>query len=680
MKTPAEPPARPRRFASERLEQRIAIEHDGRVTARSGKVEYGQGIRTGFATIVADELSVPVAKVDVALGETDSVPWDMGTTGSMSIATDGRQLRAAAIQARTLLLDRATARLGTPSSELTLKDGWVIAPDGRSLSYADLVGDEPLTGDIPDVAEPRNLPVPAVEDRPLRLEARAILTGEAKYPADIRLPAMLFGHVLHPPRPGMMLIALQDEAARAVPGVVSVVREGDFIGVVAEHEDALFRALHALAAEWGPTPVVPDASYEAVMRQDDGVETALSGASLRLKAAYHAPHIAHASILPRAAVADVRADGADLYVATQRPFALRDEVAALLGVPTEQIHVHPQMMSGQYGRGNTEDASIEAVRLSRAAKRPVQVQWSRAEEFRLSPQRPVFDCTLEAGLDGHGAIVGLRCAVRTNSYIMGSQALAPGVPEETAGRDADPPYRLGPAEVRLRVEPGDVPTISFRSLGAAPNVFAVESFIDELAHEARRDPIAFRLALADDLRLRRVLEAVRAMSNWHMPRGAGQGLGVACAVYHGTYIGEIAEVSVAPDGTVRLDRIWCAVDAGRLVHPDGARNQIEGGVQQAASWTLLEELKVRDGVVISSSWRDYPIATFLDAPRAIEVQFVGDPDVASTGVGEPGSVPTAAAIANAVFAACGQRIRRLPIAPALRPSRAGGNGGPEPAT
>lgn len=678
MKAAVTQPARPKRFAAERLEQRITIERGGHVTARSGKVEYGQGIRTGFARIVAEELSVPIEMVDVVLGETDSVPWDMGTTGSMSTATDGRQLRAAAIQARTLLLDRATIRLGAPASGLALKDGRVIGPDGRSLSFDDLVGDAPLTGDIPEAVEPGNRPLLSTEDWPLRLEARAILTGAAKYPADIRLPSMLFGHVLHPPRPGMTLMALRDATVRAVAGIVAVIREGDFVGIVAEHEDALFHALHTLVAEWGPNPAIPDAPYEAVMRGDEGVRAALSGASLRRKAAYHAPHIAHASILPRAAVANVHEDGADLYVATQCPFGLRDQIAALLGLPVGRVHVHPQMMSGQYGRGNAEDVAIEAVRLSRAVRRPVKVQWSRAEEFRLSPQRPVFDAEIEAGLDAHGAITGWRCAVRTNSYLVGSHALEPGVPEETAGRDAEPPYRLGQAEIRLRVEPGDVPTISFRSLGAAPNVFAVESFIDELAHAARQDPIAFRLARTDDPRLRRVLETVRAMSNWHAPREARHGLGVACAVYHGTYLAEVAEVSIALDGRVHLEHVWCAVDCGRLVHPDGARNQIEGGVQQAASWTLLEELKVEDGVVISSSWRDYPIATFLDAPRAIDVRFVSDPDIASTGIGEPGSVPTAAAIANAVFAACGQRIRCLPIAAALH--RSSHDTGPEPGT
>lgn len=670
MNGPARQPARPERFASERLEQRIAIEDDGRIVARSGKVEYGQGIRTGFARIVADELSVPFDKVEVVLGETDSVPWDMGTVGSMSTATDGRQLRAAAIQARTLLFDRASVRLGIPPSMLSLAAGTVIAPNGRSVSYEDLVRDQPLTGPIPEAETATNQAIAPADDYPVRLEARAILTGAAKYPADVRLPGMVRGHVVHPPRPGMRLRTIDDAAARAISGVIAIVREGNFVGILAERDDALSAALHELKVEWSSDRTIHPPTCHAVLRQDHGIEAALANAPLRMKAAFHAPHIAHASILPRSALADVQTDSANLFVATQRPFGLRKETAELLGLPMEAVHIHPQMMSGMYGRGNAEDVAIEAVRLSRAARRPVLVQWSRAEEFYLSPHRPVFDAELEAAVDAHGVITGWRYRARTNSYIQGEGALTLDIQEMTAGRDADPPYRLGRADIRVDVEPSDVPTISFRSLGAAPNVFAIESFMDELACASRRDPIDFRLALTDDPRLRRVLETVHAMSGWMQPRKKYHGLGVACAIYHGTYIAEVAEVSVTPGDPVRLERVWCAVDAGRLVHPDGARNQIEGGVQQAASWTLLEELKIKDGIVTTSSWRDYPIATFRDAPRSIDVRFVDNPDTASTGVGEPGSVPTAAAVANAVFSACGRRIRKLPIASAFdRPHR-----------
>ena len=652
---------------AERVEQRIVIEGDGTVVARSGKVEYGQGIRTGFARIVAEELSVPIGSVRVELGETDRVPWDMGTFGSMSTATDGKSLRAAAAFARTLLLSRASTRLGVAASALQVHDGRVVARDGRAIGYEELTALEPLTGSVPEDGSKTDVAAtqPA-EPAPLRLEALDIVTGVARYAADVRLPGMLRGHVLHPPSPGARLVALDDRAARAAAGVVAVVRDGDFVGVVAQRDEQAVAAVRALKAEWKRAVTTPAQTLDAVLRHDEGVEAAFARAALGLRARYHVPHIAHASICPNAAVADVREHGADLYVATQRPFALRDEVAELLGVSPEHVRVHPQMTSGMYGRGNVADASIEAVRLSRAAKRPVLVQWTRAEEFRLAPQRPTLDAEIRAALDPTGAILGWRYSAHTNPHTYGSGPAPAQLVEITSGRNAVPPYRLGRAEVLLHVVPGAVRTGAFRSLAAAPHVFAIESFIDELAHVSRQDPIAFRLRLVDDGRLRRVLETVRERNNWeHRPREAGRGLGVACAVYNGTYIAEAAEVTIASSGRVRVDRVWCAVDAGRLVHPDGARNQIEGGVQQAASWTLLEELRHRDGEVTTASWQDYPIATFHDAPRDIDVVFTSDTATPSTGIGEPGSVPTAAAIANALFDACGVRARELPLTAAL---------------
>jgi CO/xanthine dehydrogenase Mo-binding subunit len=292
----------------------------------------------------------------------------------------------------------------------------------------------------------------------------------------------------------------------------------------------------------------------------------------------------------------------------------------------------------------------------------VLVQWTREEEFRLSPHRPTLDASLTATLDATGAMRGWRSRTQTNLHTYGGNAMPPQVLEMTSGRNAVPAYRIGDAEVLLEVVPAAVRTGAFRSLAAAPNVFAIESFIDELAHASGQDPIAFRLRHLDDTRLARVLETVRERSGWATrPRGRGRGLGVACAVYHGTYVAQVAEVVVAPNGEVRIEQVWCAVDPGRLVHPDGARNQIEGGIQQAASWTLLEELRIENGRVTTATWLDYPIATFHDAPRQIDVVFTAEPRAPSTGTGEPGSVPTAAAIANAVFDACGVRVRRLPL-------------------
>jgi CO/xanthine dehydrogenase Mo-binding subunit len=338
----------------------------------------------------------------------------------------------------------------------------------------------------------------------------------------------------------------------------------------------------------------------------------------------------------------------------------------MLGMPVDKVHVHPQMMSGTYGRGNMSDAGMDAVRLSRAVKRPVLVQWTRDEEFRSSPHRPTLDAAISAALNADGMIAGWRYRTETNphTYGGGGGALPPGILEMTSGRNAIPPYRLGGAEVHLRVTPAAIRTGAFRSLAAAPNVFAIESFMDELAHGSGQDPVAFRLRHIEDDRLRRVLTTICERSRWaERPRASGRGFGIACSIYHGTYIAEIAEVSIDPGGQLHIERVWCAVDAGRLVHPDGARNQIEGGIQQAASWTLFEELRVHDGEVATASFQDYRIATAQDAIRELDIVFVPAQELPSTGTGEAGSVPMAAAIANALFEACAVRVRRLPLTP-----------------
>ena len=643
----------------ERVEQRIVIERDGAVTARSGKVEYGQGIRTGFAKIVADELDVPIDRVHVELGETDRVPWDMGTFGSLSIATDGKALRAAAAYARSQLLERASERFHCPISALRTCDGRVLAPDGRALGYEALVGEKPLSGAIPERAARRRTPQPA-KDAPLRLEALDILTGRARYPADVRLPGMLRGHLLRPPARDARLKSLDDRAARTLPGIVAVVRDRDAVGVVAERDEQVLAAIVALRAEWEPVEAVQAPPIDISLRRDDGVEAAV--AEPTLEARYYVPHIAHASIGPSAAVADVRDRDADVYVATHRPFAVRDDVAALLGFSPDRVHVHPQAMSGMYGRGNVADCVCDAARLSRAVRRPVLVQWTREEEFRFSPHRPFLDARVRAVLDRSGAIAAWQYDTTTNSHAYGPGAVAPGLIEMTSGRNAVPPYRLGKAGIALHLVPANIRTGPFRSLAAAPNVFAIESFVDELARASAQDPIAFRLRHIDDQRLRRTLETVREASGWDQrPHGAGRGSGVACAVYNRTHVAEVVEVVVDVEGRVRVERVWCAVDPGHLVHPDGARNQIEGAIQQAASWTLLEQLPIQDGQVTAATWSDYPIAGFRDAPEEITVVFTADDAAESTGIGEVGTVPTAAAIANAVVDACGARVRRLPL-------------------
>ena len=624
-----------------RVEDRLRFEPDGTVTVLSGKMEYGQGLRYAYPRIVAEELGIDPSRVRVVLGQTDVVPWDMGTFGSMSLEMDGRELRRAAAFARRLM------------------------NEGR-----------PVAGDIPeDVAVAS--PTPTCPDSPLGPDAIDLVTGRAQFVGDVRLPDMLYGQVAHPAVHGARLRAVNRLAASSRPGVVAVVVEGNFAGVVAREPAQARDAMRVLEPRWAAAVEDPPPATEVAMRADTGVDAAFASATRRFAGSYSTPHIANAPIGPSVGVADVRADEAFVYGTTQVPFGLRDAVARVTGIPPEKVHFRPRAMSGGFGRHGSSDAAIEAARLSRVVRRPVLVQWSRADELHGAPNRPQMDANLEAALDESGRIVAWRCEVWTNPYAYDAAVGGGGhgwnpAPRDAmmAGRNAVPAYDVGPTEVRVHVAPGRVRTGALRSLGASPNVFAIESFIDELAREAGSDPIEYRLRHTGDARLRRVLETVRERSGWRSaPRGQGRGMGVACVVYRATYVAEVAEVSIDAEGAVHLERVWCAVDAGHIVHPDGARSQVEGSVQMAASWTLIEELPVRGAEVLAASWTDYPIARCTDAPRSIEVVFTGDDHTPSSGLGEPPAVPIAPAIANAVFDACGTRVRRLPIR--VRPSAGG---------
>jgi nicotinate dehydrogenase subunit B len=642
----------------ERLEQRIRIESDGRVTALSGKIEFGQGIRTAFAQVVADELDVPIERVNVVLGDTDQVPFDFGTFGSHSVAQETPLLRNAAAFARHELIERASAKLGVPIEKLDTEAGAVVG-GGQRMPYADLLDSDPLAGVVPERLELMPPTRRKYVGHPMpHLEARDIVTGRATFVADIRLPNMARGVMVRPPARGAKLRSVDDTAARATPGVVAVVRQGDVIGVVAEREEQARAAAAAVEAEWHAIPV-EGPTAEVSMRSDAGVDERLRAASFRLAQTYVLPPIASAPIGPSAAVADVRGDRATMYVGTHRPFGVREQVAKTVGLPEKRVRVLPQITSGTYGRNSSADAALEAAILSKGSGRPVLLQWTREEEFAWSPSRPEAVLEVTGGLDADGRIAAWRYDEHTNVHT--AAGLDPQVLGVTSGRNAIPPYVGFPAKVTLHIEPTRLRTANFRSLAAAENVFAIESFIDELAVASEQEPLAFRLRHIDDDRLRRVVERVAERSGWRERPGGRRGRGLACTVYHGTYVAQVAEVEVSLSGAVRLVKVWCVVDPGQTVNPEGVRNQTEGGIQQSASWTLKEELLHRDGRVMNTGWDTYPIATFRDAPDSIEVFVEGDETAPPTGVGEPGAVPTAAAIANAVYAASGARLRSVPL-------------------
>ena len=646
------------RHDPERLEQRIRVESDGSITALSGKIEFGQGIRTAFAQIVADELDVPIERVHVVLGDTDQVPFDFGTFGSHSVAQETPLLRKAAAFARHQLIERASAKLGLPVEQLETEAGIVVGGHKR-VAYAELLDSEPLSGTIP--AEVALMPEKRrrYAGRPIpHLEARDIVTGKATFIADVRLPGMARGVMVRPPTRGAKLRSLDDSAARAMPGVIAVVRQGDVVGVVAEREEQARAAAGAVVAEWHAIPV-EGPTAEVPMRSDADVDARLRAAWVRLAQTYVLPPIASAPIGPSAAVADVRGYGATMYVGTHRPFGVRDQIAKTLGLPEKKVRVLPQITSGTYGRNSSADAAVEAAILSKGSGRPVLLQWTREEEFAWSPSRPEAVLEISAGLDADGRIVAWRYDEHTNVHT--AAGLDPQVLVVTSGRNAVPPYTGFPARVTLHIEPTRLRTANFRSLAASENVFAIESFMDELALLSGQDPLAFRLRHIEDDRFRVVVERVAERSGWHERPGARRGRGIACTEYHGTYVAQVAEVEVSLSGAVRLVKVWCVVDPGQTLNPEGVRNQIEGGIQQSASWTLKEELLHRDGRVMNTGWDTYPIATFRDAPEAIEVFVEGDENAPPTGVGEPGAVPTAAAIANAVYAASGARLRSVPL-------------------
>ena len=640
------------------LRQRIRIETDGTVVALSGKIEFGQGIRTGFAQLVAEELDVPPERVRLLLGDTAQVPFDFGTFGSHSTEQEAPVLRRAAAYARQVLLSRASDRFGVPVATLRTEDGAVLN-GGTRVSYADLVKEQPLAGAIPDDVplRPRSEWRYLGKPRP-RVEAREIVTGRATYTADVRLPGMLRGAMVRPPARGARVRSVDDARAKTMPGVVAVIRDSDLVGVVAERDEQARAAAEAVLVEWDIPAPEQQQTTVIPMLEDADIDAALAKGVTRLENTYVLPAIANAPIGPNAAVADVRDDGATLYGATHRPFTLRETAANKLGLPTERVRFVPQMSSGTYGRTSTLDVPLEAVALSKAVRRPVLVQWTRAEEFLFSPSRPEAVLEVAAALDKDGRIVAWRYDEHTNVHTSGG--FDPSYAPQTSGRNAIPPYDIPRRRVTLHMEPTPLRTANFRSLAAAENVFAIESFVDELALASKQDPVAFRLRHTKDARLRTVLDRVAARSSWGQATGERRAKGIACTVYHGTYVAQVAEVEVTTAGAVRVLRVWCAVDPGLAVNPEGVRNQIEGGIQQSASWTIFEELRHKNGRVATTAWDQYPIATFRDAPLAIEVDVI-ESDAPSTGVGEPGAVPTAAAIANAVFAACGARIRELPL-------------------
>jgi CO/xanthine dehydrogenase Mo-binding subunit len=694
------------------LDAWLRIGSDGTVTLLPGKVELGQGIRTALAQIAADELDVDLERIDVLSADTDASPNEGYTAGSMSIEQSGAAVRQAAAEARHLLLERAASRLGVPAAELAVEDGTVRARSGDvETTYWQLVDGELLehraTGDVEtkDPAQYRWVGKPVA-----RLDLPGKVFGEESYVHDLRLPGMVHGRVVRPPHYGAHLAAHDAAPVRAMPGVLAVVRDGSFLGVVAEREEQAVTAAERLAAaaRWEGDVDLPDRrnlaaalrampSREAVVHERNGgadaTEADAADGRRRLRATYVKPYLAHASMAPSCAVAQEKDGRLTVWSHTQGVFPLRSALAGVLGRSEESIRVVHRDGAGCYGHNGADDVACDAALLALAvAGRPVRVQWSRADEFRWEPFGSAMLVELSGALDQRGRVVEWEHRLwscphstrpgRQPTLLAGWHKANPvpparpfniPLPSGGADRNAVPLYTFPKARVVEHfISDMPVRVSALRSLGAFANVFAIESFVDELAHAAGADPVAFRLRHLDDARARAVIEAAAKAAGWgeedrseKTDDAPARGRGFAFARYknHAAYVALVADVEVTEAGEVRVRRVTAATDAGLVVNPDGVRNQIEGGVVQAASWTLIEEVTFDSQRGITSrDWRSYPILGFEQVPE-VEVVLLDRPSEPSLGAGEAAQGPTAAAIANAVADATGVRVRELPMRP-----------------
>lgn len=678
----------------------VRIDPDGVVEVRSGKVELGQGVLTALAQIAAEELEVSVARVRMVAASTDRSPDEGFTAGSRSIQQSGAALRQACAEVRAIYLDAAAAKLAVTPDELDVADGEFSGPHGLATSYWELADDSLLDRAATGEATPKPESDYAVVGTDVaRLDLPDKLTGRPRYLHDLVLDGQLYGRVVRPPSRGARLRGLDTGPTLALPGVVTVVRDGEFLGVIAEREEVAVRAAERLRgdASWDERPTLPDeddlpgflltaAAETSVLASK---EAAAPDASSRSHwARYHRPYLAHASIGPSAAAALFRADGRlEVWSHSQGVHVLRRELAAALGLPVESVVVRHVEGAGCYGHNGADDAAMDAAVLARAVPgRPVHLVWSRADELAWAPFGPAAVVKIAADCGDDGAVVDWRHEIWSGSY-MGRPGTTPTpaflAASERAGGEpiragGEPPVEWGGGTGRNSVPGYDFPsyrvinhlltetplrTSALRSLGAFINVFAAESFMDELALAAGRDPLEFRLAHLSDERGRAVLRAAAeraGWAGWARRESVGHGIGYARYKNSAAYCAVVAEVEAVEQ--VRVRRLVIAVDAGLVINPDGAANQIEGGAVQATSWTVKERVRFDGFNVTSDTWETYPILRFSEVP-AVDVEFHAGQGNPPLGIGECAQGPTAAAIANAVYDAIGVRVRSLPLTP-----------------
>jgi len=680
------------------LDSWIRIDADGGITVFSGKAEIGQGFKTAFQQIAAEELDVPFASLKVVTADTRRTANEGYTSGSNSMKDSGTAIQNAAAQVRELLIAEAARRLNLPAESFRTENGAVIAPDGQRLGYGDLVA-----GDMLHVqAQPKSrLKDPAtykVMGQPVpRVDIPAKVTGGAAYIQDMRLPGMVHARVVRPPSYGAQLTECDTSAIERLPGVVKVIRNGNFMAVVAQKEFQAIKAMRALsmAAKWRETPGLPKQddlprlltglpSQDAIILERSDPSAI---AQKTIEATYTRPYQSHGSIGPSCAIAQSANDAMTVWTHTQGVYPDRQGIAEMLHLPPASVHLIHVEGSGCYGHNGADDAAADAALIARELPGvPVRVQWMREQEHGWEPFGPAMVTKLKASLDSNGAISSWNFEVWSNTHSMrpggagsmlAAQHMAQPIPlpapkpiplpEGGGDRNAIPIYKFPNAHVVHHFIPAmPVRVSAMRALGAYHNVFSIESFMDELAEIAGTDAVEFRLKHLDDPRGRAVIEKAAQEFGWQKGQKAppDRGFGFAFARYKNlaAYCAIASEVEVNREtGRPRLVRAVAAVDSGQVVNPDGLINQIEGAILQSMSWTLYEAVTFDDTRITSIDWQTYPILRFNAVPQKIDVHIINRPGQPFLGSGETGQGPAAASVANAIANATGKRLRDLPL-------------------
>ncbi len=652
----------------------LAIDGEGSVTIWVAKSEMGQGVRTALPQIVADELEADWSMVHVEQALAEPKYGRMGTGGSSSVRTSYQPLREAGAAAREMLVAAAASRWGVEPATCRAELGAVLHPaSSRRLGYGALVSDAarlpvPAAPKLKDPSQFRYIgkPVP-------RVDIPSKVNGSAVYGIDVRVPHMLVATVLRCPVVGGRLSKVEDRQALAVPGVRRVVPMATGVAVVADATWAALRGRKALVVSWDEGPharLSQDAIWKGVLdavhgsgataRQEGDVAKALAGSGRTLEATYQAPLLAHLTMEPQNCVADVRADGCDIWAPTQVPDRAREVVAKLLAMNPERVVVHTTFLGGGFGRRLETDFVVEAVQLSKAVSAPVKVLWTLDDDFAHDFYRPLSAHHLQGALDSGGQPIAWmhRLSVPSRS----PDRLKNGIDEGAMQGALQVPYAIPNLEVQFAALGTPIQLGAWRSVAHSYNAFAVESFIDELAHLASVDGLAFRRSLlAGSPRHLRVLDLVAQASAWGTKLPPGHGRGLAVHASFGSVVAEVAEVVVEGEG-FRVERVVCAVDCGTVVNPDTVEAQVQGGVVFGLSAALREAITIDGGRTVQTSLAEYGPLRMRDAPR-VDVHLVKT-DEPPGGIGEPGVPPVAPAVANAVFAATGKRLRRLPLMPA----------------